>query len=65
MSKQRSADMPSPISITAQLQIIFEAGRANMGPSQVHPAEGALFTDGVNIYLGAGEKEVHFCKFKK
>ena len=49
----------------AQLQIFFEAGPANMGPLQVHPAEGALFSDGINIYLGAGVKEVHFCKFKK
>jgi len=56
--------MLSPTSITAQLQIFFEAGPANTGPLPVHPAAGALFGDGFSMYLGAGVEEVHFCKFK-
>lgn len=63
VSKQ-STNVLSPISITAQLQI-FGAGSANMGPLQEHPTEGALFSDGINIYPGAGVEEAHFSKFKK
>lgn len=64
VSKQ-STNVLSPISITAQLQIFFGAGSANMGPLQEHPTEGALFSDGINIYPGAGVEEAHFSKFKK
>lgn len=65
VSKQQSTNVLPPISVTAQLQIFFRAGSANMDPLQEHPTEGALFSDGVNIYPGAGVEEVHFSKFKK